>query len=435
LCSLNIDADLRIFSGPYTGYGVHQEYCIRNIGELVSFQSTAGKMQVLRDVDIHIAGGKIRAIGKNLSVNNGKVHDVKGALVTPGFVDPHTHPVFNDTREIEYEMRVMGKGYMEIAKAGGGIRSSVRSLRSADRESLKSKVRTRLDDFLRFGTTTIEAKSGYGLSAESELESLRILRELDAEHPLDIRTTFLGAHEYPDEYRKDHEAYIDLLINEMLPRVVREGLADFCDIFCEEGVFSVSESKRVLEAAKFLGLGIRLHAEEFKPIGGVQLAARLGALSADHLTAITEEGIQALKAGGVIPIVLPATTFFLGSQHYAPARKMWDIGLPVAVSTDFNPGSSMTQSMAFVISLACLQLQLSPLEALQAATFNAARSLQMEDRIGSLEPGKQADLVIWELQHYQAIPYYLAYNRIREVWKKGARVYSACASEIGAKSV
>lgn len=396
---------------------------IRNIGELATYDSVIGKMVVLPDMEMRVRNGEIAEIGRKLEASGYEIVDAGGHLVTPGFVDSHTHPVFNETREIEYEMRILGKSYMEIAEAGGGINSSVRSLRSADLEELREKIRNRLDTFLAFGTTTIEAKSGYGLSTESELNSLRILKDLAQEHPLDIRTTFLGAHEYPDEFRNRHRAYIDLLVNEMLPRVVREGLADFCDVFCEEGVFTADESRKVLEAAQFLGLGIRMHVDEFKPIGGAQLAAKLRAVSADHLTAIDDDGIAALKQAGVVPVVLPATTFFLGSDHYAPARKMWDAGLPVAISTDFNPGSSMTQSMPFVISLACLKLKLSPLEALQAATINAARSLRMERLVGSLEKGKQADFVIWQFDHYQGIPYFLAYQKTKEVWKKGLRVW------------
>jgi len=396
---------------------------VRNIGELVTYDSDSESMRVYHNVEMVFADGAIREIGKDLYSPELEVVNANGALVTPGFVDAHTHPVFNETRELEYEMRIMGKSYMEIAAAGGGIRSSVRSLRSADYTELKENVRQRLDGFLQFGTTTIEAKSGYGLSTESELMSLRLLKELDDENLLDIRRTFLGAHEYPDEYRENHDAYIDLIIEEMLPKVVREGLAEFCDVFCEEGVFSVRESRRVLEAAKFLGLGLRMHAEEFKPIGGVQLAAKLGAISADHLTAITDEGIDALVEGNVIPILLPATTFFLGSDHYAPGRKMWDRGLPVAIATDFNPGSSMTQSMPLVISIACLKLKLTPLEALQAATINAARSLAMDTAVGSLEPDKQADFVIWKFDRYQGIPYYLGAPSVREVWKKGEKVW------------
>ena len=399
-----------------------QSFIVRNIGELVTYNSMSGSMQVLHDVEMVVSDGNIQEIGKNLYSPEFQVVDAGNALITPGFVDAHTHPVFFDTRELEYEMRIMGKSYMEIAAAGGGIRSSVRSLRTADYADLKMRVQQRLDDFLQFGTTTIEAKSGYGLSPESELMSLKLLKDLADEHPLDIIRTFLGAHEYPDEYRDDHEGYIDLIIQQMLPKVTREKLADFCDVFCEEGVFSVRETRMVLEAARFLGLGIRLHAEEFKPIGGVQLAAELGAISADHLTAITEDGIEALIEGNIIPILLPATTFFLGSDHYAPGRKMWDRGLPVAIATDFNPGSSMTQSMPLVITIACLKLKLTPLEAIQAATYNAARSLVLEDRVGSLEKGKQADFVLWKFEKYQGIPYFLGYPSVRRVWKNGVLV-------------
>jgi len=401
---------------------MEQSLLVKNIGELVSYNTQQQAMQVLHNVEMVISNGNILEVGRDLYSSEYEVIDAGNALVTPGFVDPHTHPVFFDTRELEYEMRIKGKSYMEIAAAGGGIRSSVRSLRSADHTVLKHKVRQRLDDFLQFGTTTIEAKSGYGLSPDSELMSLRLLKELGEEHPLDIVRTFLGAHEYPDEYRDDHEGYIDLIIQQMLPKVTREKLADFCDVFCEEGVFSVRETRMVLEAARFLGLGIRLHAEEFKPIGGVQLAAKLGAISADHLTAITEDGIEALIEGNIIPILLPATTFFLGSDHYAPGRKMWDKGLPVAIATDFNPGSSMTQSMPLVITIACLKLKLTPLEAIQAATYNAARSLVLEDRVGSLEKGKQADFVLWKFEKYQGIPYFLGYPSVRRVWKNGVLV-------------
>jgi len=397
--------------------------CLTNIGELVSYDSQQQSMVVLHDVEMVFSRKGIETLGKDLLSSELEVIDAGGGLVTPGFVDAHTHPVFNETRELEFEMRVMGKSYQEIAAAGGGIRASVRSLQSVKYPDLKSKVKQRLVDFLSYGTTTIEAKSGYGLTTAGELLSLQLLKELADDHPLDISRTFLGAHDYPDEYRHNHEAYLDLLVREMLPKVVDEGLAEFCDVFCEAGVFSVEESRRVLETAKSLGLGLRIHADEFKPIGGVQLAMELGAISADHLTVITDEGVDALVAGQIVPILLPATTFFLGSEQYAPARKMWDKGLPVAIATDFNPGSCMTQSMPLVITLACLKLHLAPLEALQAATINAARSLKVEQRLGSLESGKQADFVIWKFDRYQGIPYYLGYSAVKSVWKKGRNVY------------
>ena len=396
---------------------------VTNIGELVSYSSPRKEMVVQNGVEMAILEGKVIEIGKDLWSPEFDRIDANGCLVTPGFVDAHTHPVFNETREIEYEMRLAGKSYMEIARAGGGIRSSVKSLRSANPADLRRKVKSRLLDFFRYGTTTIEAKSGYGLSTESEIASLRLLRELTGETGLDIRTTFLGAHEFPEEFANDHDGYIDLITGEMLPRIVREGLADFCDVFCEEGVFSVEESAKILSAAKFLGLGIRVHAEEFKPFGGARLAARYSAFSADHLMAIDDEGIHALKEACVVPVLLPATTFFLGSDTYAPGRKMWDVGLPVAIATDFNPGSSMTQSMPFVIAVACLKLKLSPLEAIQAATIHAARSLKMEKTVGSLEEGKQADFVIWNIERYQGIPYFLGFPTVASVYKKGKLVW------------
>jgi len=398
-------------------------FIVKNIGELVTFDTQSQTMRVERASEMVVSDGLVAAVGKNLDSPEFARIDAGGGLVTPGFVDAHTHPVFNATREKEFEMRLMGKTYQEIARAGGGILSSTRSLKEISPSALARKVRARLDGFLRQGTTTIEAKSGYALSVGGELDSLRLLKKLARRHPLDIRTTFLGAHDYPPEYQDDHTAYLDLLIEKMLPQVVRENLADFCDVFCEEGVFSVAESRRVLEAAKFLGLGLRIHADEFKPIGGVDLARRLGAVSADHLTVVTEEGVAALVEGQIVPILLPATTFFLGSDKYAPARRLWEAGLPVAIATDFNPGSSMTQSMALVITLACLKMHLHPMEALQAATYNAARSLRMEKTIGSLEPGKQADFIIWKFPNYQGIPYFLGFPALASVWKNGRSVW------------
>lgn len=396
---------------------------IRNIGQLTSWNSQKQKMEIKENIDILIDGEKIQKIGKFEINPDYEIIDAHNNLVTPGFVDPHTHPVFYNTREHEFEMRLKGKSYQEIARAGGGILDSVRKLRNASREELKRLVKKRLDEFFRFGTTTIEAKSGYGLSVESEIESLELLNEFKKNHKLDIKTTFLGAHEYPEEYKDNHQAYIDIIINEMIPRVAEAKLADYVDVFCEEGVFSAAESRQILESAKKYGLGIRLHSDEFKPIGGTQLARDVKAISADHLTAITEEGMQALKDGNVIPILLPATTYFLGSDHYAPARKMLEKGLLVALATDFNPGSSMTQSMPFVINVACLKMGMTPKEALQSATYNAACALEMEDRMGSLEIGKQADIVIWNCKNYQSIPYLLAAQSVEKVIKAGELVW------------
>ncbi len=396
---------------------------IKNIGQLVTYNEQQQKMTILRNVEMVLENGKVTAIGNDLYSREMEVIDADGQLVTPGFVDPHTHPVFYQTREKEFAMRVAGKDYMEIAAAGGGIKASARRLREGNYDILENRVKKYINRFFCFGTTTIEAKSGYGLSTESELRSLRILKKIKENHDLDIYTTFLGAHEYPEEYKDNHDAYIDKIVGEMLPQVVKEDLAQFCDVFCEDGVFNVTETRRVLEPAKSLGLGIRIHADEFKPIGGVQLAAKLGALSVDHLIASKDESIDAMIAGNVTPIVLPATTFFLGKDKYAPARKMWDKGLPVALATDFNPGSSMTMSMQFVMTTACLKMGLLPLEALQAATYNAAHSLRITDQVGSLEAGKQADFIIWDFENYEAIPYHLAAQPVYQVYKKGNKVW------------
>jgi len=380
-------------------------------------------MVVLKNVEMAINDGIVSEISTDLFSPEMEIIDAKGHVVTPGFVDPHTHPVFYQTREKEFAMRVAGKDYMEIAAAGGGIKASAKQLREGDPKILEQQVKKYIDRFFCFGTTTIEAKSGYGLSTESELRSLHILKKFKEEHDLDIYTTFLGAHEYPQEYKDDHGTYIDIIVGEMLPKVVKEGLAEFCDVFCEEGVFNVEETRRILEPAKSLGLGIRIHADEFKPIGGVQLAAKLGAFSVDHLIASEDDSIDAMITGKVVPIVLPATTFFLGKDKYAPARRMWDKGLPVALATDFNPGSSMTMSMQFVITTACLKLGLLPLESLQAATYNAALSLRITDKVGSLAKGKQADFLIWDFDNYQGIPYHLAALPVPKVFKKGKKVW------------
>ncbi|HMA62228.1 MAG TPA: imidazolonepropionase [bacterium] len=396
---------------------------IKNIGQLATWNSEKNKMDIKENVEILIENERIQEIDSQINCPECQVIDAHDKLITPGFVDPHTHPVFYNTREMEFEMRLQGKSYKEIAAAGGGILASARKLRKAPKNELKKMVTDRLDEFFRFGTTTIEAKSGYGLSVDSEIESLEILKEFKEKHPLDIKTTFLGAHEYPEKYRNDHQGYIDLIINEMIPKVAENQLADYADVFCEEGVFSAEESKKVLESAKQYGLGIRLHSDEFKPIGGTQLARDVKAISADHLTAITEEGIAALKEGNVIPIILPATTYFLGSDHYAPARKMLEQQLDVALATDFNPGSSMTQSMPFVINVACLNMKMTPKEALKAATFDSARALEMEDLVGSIEKNKQADIVIWNCENYQSIPYFLAAQTVEKVMKKGEIVW------------
>lgn len=354
-----------------------------------------------------------------------KVLDVGEQLVMPGFVDPHTHPVFNATREHEFEARNQGKTYVEIAKAGGGIRSSVRSLRSASESDLEDKLRLRADRFLRLGTTTIEAKSGYGLSLEDELKSLRVIKRVRMSHPLDMIPTFMGAHEIPDEFRERRGAYIDHIIDDMIPAVAREHLAEYCDVFCEEHVFTTQETRRIIEAAKKHGLAGRIHADEIECTGGAELAAELGAVSADHLVAISDEGIERLRDSSTIPILLPGTSFFLRMKKAAPARKMIEKGLPIAIASDFNPGSCPIPSMPLILGLACLQYGLTAAEAITAATVNAAHSLRIGHDRGILAPGYRADIICLDVANAQAIPYHMGENRITVVVKSGAIVAGA----------
>jgi imidazolonepropionase len=354
------------------------------------------------------------------------VIDAGDRVVTPGLVDPHTHAVFAATREDEFAMRVEGKSYEEIAEAGGGIRSSVRSLRRASADELSENGRGTVDLMLEHGTTTVEIKSGYGLSLESELKMLRVISELVDTHVVDVVPTFLGAHEFPDDWRDDRDGYVDHLIDDMIPAVAAEKLARFCDVFCEEGVFTVDQSRRVLTAARAHGMEPRLHADELHPFGAAQLAAELKAASADHLVCVSDEGIAALAASGVVAVLLPGTTLSLGGAEFAPARQLIDAGVPVALATDCNPGSSMTESMQIILALASMVLRMTPEEALVAATVNAAASLRVDDVVGSLAPGRQCDLVIWDVDDYRAIPYHYGVNLVAAVVKRGSVVVSRC---------
>ena len=345
--------------------------------------------------------------------------DASGSVVMPGFVDAHTHPVFAGTREDEYEMRAAGLTYQQIAAQGGGIRSTVRKTRAASEHDLFEMALPRVNWLLEHGTTTIEAKSGYGLTIEDEIKILRVIRKLNDETPLELIPTFLGAHEVPDEYRADRESYVRLLIEEMLPLVAAEGLARYCDVFCESHVFSADESRAVLSRAKELGLGSRLHAEQLSLSGGATLAAELGAASADHLEWIDADGIIALRQTGIVAVLLPGAVFNLGLTRYAPSREMIEEGVAVALATDFNPGSSPTPSMQMILSIACTQMRMTPAEAVTAATINAAHSLGSEGRIGSLEPGKQADVVVFDCSDYRQIPYFYGINHALVVIKSG----------------
>ena len=338
-----------------------------------------------------------------------------GRLLTPGLIDSHTHPAFATTRELEFEMRSQGKTYQEIAEAGGGIRNSVRKLRELSESELADLVETRLNLMLKHGTTTAECKSGYGLSTEAELKSLRAIKTASKRTPLQTFSTLLGAHEVPDEYRDDRETYIDLVINEMIPTVSQQKLAEYCDVFCEEGVYTTEETEKILLAAREHGMQLKFHADEFVSSGGAELAANMGALSADHLMAISNTGISALAKSDTVATLLPGTTFFLGSNTWAPARKLIDAGVTVALATDFNPGSNMSLSMPFILTLAVIYLHMTPLEALQSATSGAAKSMGIEKNTGSISPGFKADAVLWEVDNYRQLPYFYGSNQTHQI--------------------
>jgi imidazolonepropionase len=353
--------------------------------------------------------------------------DAAGGTVTPGLIDPHTHLLFAGSREGELLLRQRGAGYLEILAEGGGILSTVAATRAATSDALLAHGRRWLDEMLGHGVTTVEAKSGYGLDLETEIRLLEVAHRLGAEGPIDVVPTYLGAHAVPPEFRSrpdGTEAYVRSIIEDQIPGVAAHGRARFCDVFCEEGVFSAEQSRRVLEAAAAFGMTPRLHADELSPSGGAELAAELGAASADHLATPSAEGIEALAGAAandraVVATLLPATTWFLMKDHGAPARTLIERGIPVAIGTDFNPGTSPTASLPLAMTAACLELRMTPDEALTAVTINAARAVGLEDEIGSLEPGKTADLVIWRVPTSSQIPYWPAADLVRTVVKRG----------------
>jgi imidazolonepropionase len=353
-----------------------------------------------------------------------EVIDATGKTVLPGFIDSHTHLLFAGWREDEFEQRLQGFSYQEIAARGGGINATVQRVRQAGKDELKRLARSRLENLLRFGVTTVEVKSGYGLTLADELKCLEVIAELNAEGPLELVPTFLGAHAVPPEFRSDRDGYLRLLLDEMLPEVARQRLAEFCDVFCETGVFSVAESERILRRARDLSLGLKLHADELTPLGGAELAGRLGAVSADHLLCVTEAGIDALAAAGTVATLLPGTAFFLG-MPYAPARRLLERGVPVALASDCNPGTCPTENLPLVGAMACTQMKMLPAEAVTALTLNAAAALRRADRVGSLEVGKQADLMICDVPDYRHLFYHFGVNHVWRVVKRGRVVYAA----------
>ena len=382
------------------------------------------ELSIIKHGAIAIKNDKIVDVGStddllNKYKNPAEIIDASEKVVMPGFVDPHTHPVFYQTRENEFEMRVQGKTYVEISQSGGGIRSSISGVHNSSEAELYQLAEKRINKIISNGTTTMEAKSGYGLSTESEIKMLNVIKKLDRDLPIDIIPTFLGAHEFPIEYKDDKEKYIDILMNEMLPKVKELNLAKYCDIFTEDHVFNIEQSRRILNRAKELGFKIRMHADEIKPIGGAELAAEIGAISADHLGAASDEGIRAMRDNGVIAVLLPGTIFSLGMKSYARARDMIKAGLPIALATDYNPGSCNCDSMQFIITLACLQMKMTPAEAICAATINAAYSLEVGNKVGSLEVGKKADILIMDMPSYQFLPYHFGSNNVETVIKNG----------------
>lgn len=352
-----------------------------------------------------------------------EIVDAGGRVVLPGFVDAHAHPVFGGTRVEEFEERALGTTYQQIAARGGGIQSTVNSTRAASRDELVAAGRRYADWFVRAGTTTVEAKSGYGLTLEDELKILSAIRRLNEEAPLRYVPTFLGAHSIPSEYKSRRDDYIRLLIDEMLPRVSQEKLAEFCDVFCEETVFTVDESRQILVAARGHGLGLRIHADQLSLSGGAILAAELGTATADHLEHTDAEGINALKSAGVQPVLLPGSVYALGSSRYPAAREMIDAGLAVVLATDFNPGSSPTPSIPMVLSIAATHMKMTPAEGITAATINAAHSLNLGAEIGSLEPGKIADFVIHDVGDYREIAYFFGIEHPWRTYAGGRLVY------------
>ncbi|AMV10607.1 imidazolonepropionase [Geobacillus thermoleovorans] len=383
-------------------------------------------LHIIENGSVWIEHGTIVAVGADDELARqfadrlaeAEVIDAKGKTVTPGLVDPHTHLVYAGSREHEWTMRLGGATYMEIMNAGGGIHATTKATREASEEMLYEESKRRLDQFLLHGVTTVEAKSGYGLSLEHEIKQLEVAKRLDDTHPVDIVSTFLGAHAVPPEWKHDPDEYVRLVIDEMIPEVSRRGLAEFNDVFCERGVFTPDQARLILEAGKEHGLTPKIHADEIEPYGGAELAAEVGAISADHLLRASDEGLRRMAERGVIGVLLPGTAFFLMTKA-ADARRLIDAGVPVALATDCNPGSSPTVSLPLVMSLACLHMGMTPAEAMAAATINAAHAIGRAHLVGSLEPGKKADLVIFNVPNYMQIMYYYGVNHAVTVIKGG----------------
>ena len=398
---------------------------IKNANELITLKGPnkprtkkeMSNLGIIKKGSIGIKDGKIVAVGKNLKLKSATVIDAKGKTVMPGFVDPHTHLVFAGSREFELDMKLKGLTYMDILKKGGGIVYTVNQTRKAKNNELLKQSRARLDNMLFHGTTTCEGKSGYGLNTETELKILKVQKKLNETHPIDIVSTFLGAHAVPMGYKT--QDYVDLVINEMIPKINK--YAEFCDVFCEKGVFTPNQSKKILETGKNFGLTPKIHADEIVDTGGAALAAEVGAISADHLLMSNDKGLKQMAKKGTIGVMLPGTPFSLMMKDYANARKMIDIGIPIALATDLNP-NCWIENMQLIIQLACLNMKMTPAEAVTASTFNAACSIGMNNAVGSLEKGKQADIIILDCPNHLFLPYHYGINLVETVVKKGITI-------------
>lgn len=408
---------------------------IKNASELITVKGhseTPAKKEAMSEIGIIENGsvlsenGKIIAVGTDEEITaqysekikEAKVVDATGRVVTPGLVDPHTHIVYADTRENEYAMRLRGKTYMEIMNAGGGIHATTRATQEASFDELYEQSKARLDKMLLNGITTIEAKSGYGLTTEHELKQLEVAKKLNEDHQMDLISTFMGAHAVPMDYKEDPEAFVDIVINEMLPAVAERNLAVFNDVFCEAGVFTPEQSHRILEAGKKHGLKPKIHADEIEPYGGAETAGKVNAVSAEHLLRASDKGIQMMAENDVIGVLLPGTAFFLMAD-YAEGRKMIDQGMAVALSTDANPGSSPTLSLQFIMNLGCLNMGMTPEEVITATTINAAHAIDAQNRIGSIEVGKDADFTMFDVKNHLMLSYQYGMNHTHSVVKQG----------------
>jgi len=408
---------------------------VKNIGLLATPEGKSakkgkeqGKIKLIEDAFIAVQGDTITDVGtkeqfeaikeQGKICSKTQIVDAGGSLVTPGLVDPHTHLIFSGWRQKELSLKLKGMSYLEILKMGGGILNTVKNTRRASLEDLVQNGRLALDRMMSHGTTTCEAKSGYGLNVEDEIKSLESIRELNKIHSMELVPTFLGAHAVPEEYKGKTGEYVELINNEMIPKIAGEHLAEFCDVFCEQGVFSADESRKILECGRNYSLISKVHADEMTSLGGANLAAEEGAISADHLIHAADEGLRAMAEKNVIAVLLPGTSLFL-NEAFARAGTMMQMGIPVALATDFNPGSCPTESLQLVMNLACMKYRMTPEEVLTAVTLNAASAINRAHTIGSVEPGKQADIIIWNAPDLDFVMYHFGVNLVKTVIKKG----------------